>query len=576
MTPTHSLISAIIAEDFGPAAETVTRHLLNNTTAPHGPNVAESLAILLQNNVLRFSDDEERFDVEVEEVLWRLRWGEIGRWVEEWEAGQEGEFEVSFSSVLSHTLENGKLRISDILDTFCGTGTTPKEKKRRSAVKAQISTMLKERFLSVTSRLEHVSLTERQLALEKEETAKQTKGGGVMSAKKIETMRKEVVAMMEKEDYDNSVATGKKRKAKANGTGEKKAKRGRMDEDVIEGDDVDEQAFVRVSYSRFAALYRNELIVEMVTQRYNEQVATVMRAMLEIDDQKYADDISGSSKSGVITLRDLQAKFSKKDIKYLSSAFPSSSDLYGDICASATVSPNSTLTALCAILCGGGAEMTSSSNLNNSQFIVSTAGAIGQGGTEGYRVDYGKCCEMLRRSVVEGFVDKRWGWAAKRIVRLLLEGTGEKKLEEKHIAKLCFLAPKDARSIIGALSNAHLLELQEVPRSAQRDVSRTFFLWYISPNSMHQILLHSVHKSIYNLLIRKASESQIEPRPLIRSKLERTDMREQFPVLETRVDQVLNEREKQDWQYWEWIEESIDVAVQRLWRDAFCLSPAGC
>lgn len=50
------------------------------------------------------------------------------------------------------------------------------------------------------------------------------------------------------------------------------------------------------------------------------------------------------------------------------------------------------------------------------------------------------------------------------------------------------MAPKDVRPLLGALSAESLVSIQEVPKSADRNPTRTFYLWYIfacSPEPDH-------------------------------------------------------------------------------------------
>jgi DNA-directed RNA polymerase III subunit RPC3 len=39
------------------------------------------------------------------------------------------------------------------------------------------------------------------------------------------------------------------------------------------------------------------------------------------------------------------------------------------------------------------------------------------------------------------------------------------------------IAPKDLRPMLGALSSDSLISIQEVPKSADRNPTRTFYLW---------------------------------------------------------------------------------------------------
>lgn len=41
------------------------------------------------------------------------------------------------------------------------------------------------------------------------------------------------------------------------------------------------------------------------------------------------------------------------------------------------------------------------------------------------------------------------------------------------------MAPKDVRPLLSAMATDSLITIQEVPRSADRNPTRTFYLWYV-------------------------------------------------------------------------------------------------
>lgn len=47
------------------------------------------------------------------------------------------------------------------------------------------------------------------------------------------------------------------------------------------------------------------------------------------------------------------------------------------------------------------------------------------------------------------------------------------------ISKIGMMANKDARPLLSALSANSLISLQEVPKSADRNPTRMFYLWYV-------------------------------------------------------------------------------------------------
>ena len=45
------------------------------------------------------------------------------------------------------------------------------------------------------------------------------------------------------------------------------------------------------------------------------------------------------------------------------------------------------------------------------------------------------------------------------------------------------MANKDVRPLLSALSSDFLISTQEVPRSADRNPTRTFYLWWVTPEN---------------------------------------------------------------------------------------------
>jgi DNA-directed RNA polymerase III subunit RPC3 len=61
---------------------------------------------------------------------------------------------------------------------------------------------------------------------------------------------------------------------------------------------------------------------------------------------------------------------------------------------------------------------------------------------------------------------------------------------------MAFLTVKDTRENISKLAAASFIEPQEVPRSADRAPSRTFFLWFVDYPKVIQALLRHHYKAL--------------------------------------------------------------------------------
>ena len=94
--------------------------------------------------------------------------------------------------------------------------------------------------------------------------------------------------------------------------------------------------------------------------------------------------------------------------------------------------------------------------------------------TKKIQVEFDAIGARLRTRVLEAVARERHGNEGVRVLRLLLE-TG--KMDEKQIAKVAMMSAKDVRPLLSAMSAESLVSLQEVPRTSDRNPTKTFYLW---------------------------------------------------------------------------------------------------
>lgn len=115
--------------------------------------------------------------------------------------------------------------------------------------------------------------------------------------------------------------------------------------------------------------------------------------------------------------------------------------------------------------------------------------------------------------------------------------------------------------MLARLSNARLIEPQEVPRSADRAPSRTLYLWYVDFNRTVTSLISHHYKALANVQAQRLE--QLERKKGLVEKRERTDVRENQALL-TRRDQ--EEGADLDWKM-----EALATAEMRIDRQLFVL-----
>ena len=121
----------------------------------------------------------------------------------------------------------------------------------------------------------------------------------------------------------------------------------------------------------------------------------------------------------------------------------------------------------------------------------------GGGGSGRVTIEFDVIGRRLKMRVFESNVRERFGDDAVKVIRILVD---KGKMDEKHVrilcrlfiqrrdsypphhsqlAKIALMAPNALRPILTQLSSASLVSLQEVPKSADRNPSRTFYLWCV-------------------------------------------------------------------------------------------------
>jgi len=133
---------------------------------------------------------------------------------------------------------------------------------------------------------------------------------------------------------------------------------------------------------------------------------------------------------------------------------------------------------------------------------------------------------------------------ALRIIRIL---ANKGKLDEKSLQEVGLLSAKDLRQCLAQLQMKGFLELQEVPREAQRQPNRTIFLWFYDAERVRKVFLGHLFKTMARLYQRLQLERNRLSSTL--SKIERTDVQgSEEDILPAGEFRLLSEwREREMW-----------------------------
>ncbi|PLN77079.1 DNA-directed RNA polymerase III subunit rpc3 [Aspergillus taichungensis] len=121
------------------------------------------------------------------------------------------------------------------------------------------------------------------------------------------------------------------------------------------------------------------------------------------------------------------------------------------------------------------------------------------GGLPSWTVEFRHLARKLRHLELERMIEARYGDVALRLIRVL---HAKGKLDEKRLQEISLLPFKDLRQVLANMQAGGFVDLQEVPRDAQRQPSRTIYLWYYDPDRVRSSVLEDTYKTMSRCLQR--------------------------------------------------------------------------
>ncbi|THH15597.1 hypothetical protein EW146_g4910 [Bondarzewia mesenterica] len=521
---TTRLCVQIIHAHFGPLTSTVASTLLarGRLSLPQlirysslkPRTVRAAILVLVQHNILWHaqSDDEgEVFEVNIDECLVRLR---FGRYV--WQTEQL--FGSAGADIVRLILDHGKLRPPDIMSQLLV------HDPKGSAVYTQaLYKLVTSSYLKPSTLLSHISPRDKRIKYEAQEKSKIS---GFPTAKELREA-KETAEVRLKREEEEAEKVGLKRKAKDQ---LRKSSKPRYQRSAVEEEIVDDDVYFRVNYEKFNIHIRNKLIETAARERYNDGAAFVIRAALKSTEgkQKSVTDI----RSDATTIANIAAQI------------PDDYNLASGLVLSSSKKPKTM--ALIKDYLGMLAFTDNPTPAGRAASFISS-------GESKHYVEFEIIGRRLRRRVLEAVTRERHGDDGVRILRLLLD-TG--KVDEKQISKVTMLAPKDVRPLLGAMSAESLISIQEVPKSADRNPTRTFYLWYVDLQKAYSVLLVNLYKTLHNISMRRRAE---EEEPGVKAVLEKRQRKDV-----SQDESLLTRNERETLAEWEGKRERLTVLEARV------------
>ncbi|PYH79635.1 DNA-directed RNA polymerase III subunit rpc3 [Aspergillus uvarum CBS 121591] len=110
-----------------------------------------------------------------------------------------------------------------------------------------------------------------------------------------------------------------------------------------------------------------------------------------------------------------------------------------------------------------------------------------------WTVEFRHLARKLRHLELERVIEARYGDVALRVIRVL---HAKGKLDEKRLQEISLLPFKDLRQVLASMQSGGFVDLQEVPRDAQRQPSRTIYLWFYDPDRIRNSILEDTYKAM--------------------------------------------------------------------------------
>lgn len=524
---TSRLCVQIVRSHFGPLTANVSSALLTRGrlslaqliryTMMKPRTVRAAILVLVQQNILWHSNTEEEgemLEFNTLECLMRIR---FGRFV--WQAEQL--FGPSGAEIVQLILDHGKLQSPDIIERLA-----IQNPKNSSLYSQTLYKLISGAYLKPSTLLSHHSPRDKRIKYEAEEKAKIT---GFPTAKELREAQETAEARLKREE-EEAESVGLKRKPKdliSHRPSKKKA---------TEEDMVDDSVYFRVNFDKFNTYIRNKLIEMAAGERFNRSAAVVMRAALQTTgarQKSVSDARSDPTSTAAITM-----------------LISDDDDLSTGLVASTKKASSASLVK---------DYLGLMSAVDNPTPAGKAASFISLIDNKVY-VEFEIVSKRLRRRVLEAVARERHGDDGVRIVRLLLD-IG--KMDEKQIAKVAMMPNNVVRPLLAALSSDFLISTQEVPRSADRNPTRTFYLWHVDLHKAYSALLGHLHKTLYNIGMRRQAEQEEPTVKAVLAKRARTDVAQDENLLSRMERDVLKE--------WETKREKLTVLEMRVEEAVFIL-----
>ncbi|KAK4684578.1 DNA-directed RNA polymerase III subunit RPC3, partial [Tremellales sp. Uapishka_1] len=508
------LCQHIIRQAFGDVVCRVASTLLNRGRLPAfsisklsalpRPTTLAALLILIQHNIVfssgasaKGTDEEEMYEVDVQECLLRMRWGRILAVTRE-------EFDSDAEEVVQQLMVYGKLALPEIIDACGGTG----DGQRAQIITAAIIALVRGNFLQPTDPELHILRVD-QIA---RRFAHHRRSGEAMpSAQNL--VRMETKAISEVDEERETLRSIERVLIKSKRTD--KSSKGKDKAEFSYS--LNPTISLRINYDKFGVLIRNQLVVQAAEDRWNKGAAVVLAGVLT------------ASLHDQTNLRETRT-YTGVGLPSVVGSIPPAQHgvLVAGMAGGTSKSPSDLTRAYLGIMAGEDQMMG-----NGAAFLQRDGSS-----NASYVVELESICGRLKQGLLSDLVKERLGEKAARVLAVVARAnkagetmvglsptSAEVQLKLRQVRDCAMIPLKEARTILSQLQKLSLVETQEVPRTAAKSrpgfSASEFHLWQVDIAKVYGFLLSGVYKTLGNILQRKATE--LEKRKAVMERLARVE-----------------------------------------------------
>ncbi|KAJ2888966.1 RNA polymerase III subunit C82 [Coemansia asiatica] len=590
------LCRRIVRDHFGPIVETIASVLIregrlhlgliirNSGLSPL--NVRQSLAVLIQHSIVTHAETKEGtrsltfYSISIKSILRLKRVGLYLGLVEE-RIGKDG------LAIFRTIMANGVMSIASVRESLGikKTAKTPASIKFDNTV----ARLVKERFIIAVTPKDTITKIDRMM----QEEARMTDALQLPpTGKELMEIRRKIKEQEDEEYYSNAIVgfkhsasqpssssatTNNKRPAPSialnpiqkvhieydangrpmgivtagslvsssntNGT----TNGSQMEEPESEpvADAVDDKLCFRPYHDRLDVLLRNQQIINLFADKYNAGAGAVVKSILRVTEPRTRtcrDKVSEVVSANQIIhhipidapLADAVDTGSDMFYKKLNSIDePTSPD---DNAHMSQARRNEIAFALLEVI-----------HKDSSGIITK----VEERGAGQYRVNFERAAAILRDNALDSLIQEKFGALNARIVRVLRD---KQKLDEKTVSQAAMLPVAMCRERLHDLALSGLIDTLEIPRTADRNPSRMFYLWFVNPDKQMRSAMGYIFQGISNL--QQRIDHELSLRSALVTKSKRKDV--------IADPSLLTDMEHKEIQNLAAIKQKLEVAIIRL------------